>query len=151
MLSKATSTTPASLARLITGAEGGRVLRVDDDGVVAGIDEVVDRRDLRRHVLAGRDDLEFLELGGDVRLRCIGLGGLDHLDAPGVGDIAVGQRDPVGAFLLRILEELGSRRPWHEALRIGGGAADDFRIGQRDGRAQHDERGGGNEATQQVT
>ena len=49
--------------------EGRRVLRVDDDRVIAGIDEVVDRGDLRRHVLAGRDDLEFLELGRDVGLR----------------------------------------------------------------------------------
>ena len=79
-------------------AEGRRVLGVDDDGVIARVDEVVDRRDLRRHVLAGRDDLEFLELGGDVGLRGIGLGGLDHLDAPGVGDVAVGQRDAVRAL-----------------------------------------------------
>ena len=49
--------------------ERRRILRVDDDRVEAGIDEVVDRRDLRGDVLAGRDDLELLELGGDIRLR----------------------------------------------------------------------------------
>ena len=69
-------------------------------------------------VLAGRDDLELLELGRDLRLRRIGLGGLDHLDAPGVGDVAVGQRDPVGAFLLRELEELRVGRPGREAVRL---------------------------------
>ena len=45
-----------------------RVLGVDDDRRQAGIDEVVDRGDLRGDVLAGRDDLEFLELGLDVGL-----------------------------------------------------------------------------------
>ena len=119
------------LGALDDRAEGGRVLGVDDDGVVAGVDEVVDRRDLRRHVLAGGDDLELRELRGDVGLRGVGLGGLDHLDAPGVGDVAVGQRDPVGAFLLRELEELGVGGPGHHALRVGGRAGYDFGIGQR--------------------
>ena len=123
------------LGALDDGREGGRVLGVDDDGVIAGIDEVVDRRDLRRHVLAGRDDLEFLELRRHVRLRGIGLRGLDHLDAPGVGDVAIGQRDAVWAFLLGEFEELGFGRPWHEALRLGRRTADDFRFGDR-GRAQ---------------
>ena len=111
--------------------EGGRVLGVDDDGVIAGIDEVVDRRNLGRHILAGRDDLEFLELGRDFRLRRVGLGRLDHLDAPGVGDVAVGKGDPEGAFLLGILEELGIGRPGCKAFGFGRGAADDFGFGQR--------------------
>ena len=64
--------------------EGGRVLGVHDDRVVAGVDEVVDRGDLRGEILAGRDDLELLELGGDVGLVGIRLGGLDHLDPPGL-------------------------------------------------------------------
>ena len=81
--------------------ERRRILRIDDDRVEAGIDEIVDRRDLRGDVLASRNDLEFLELGGDVRLRRIGLGGLDHLDAPGVGDEAVGERDAERPFLGR--------------------------------------------------
>jgi hypothetical protein len=37
------------------------------------VDEVVDRRDLRRDVLTGRDDLELLELRGDLRLCRVGL------------------------------------------------------------------------------
>ncbi len=127
VLSKATSTTPAWLARLHDRLEGGRVLRVDDDRVIAGIDEVVDRRDLRRDILAGRDDLELLQHLLDVRLIGIGLGGLDHLDAPGIADEAVGQRDPVGAGLLGVLEELGLRRPRHVALRIIARASDRLR------------------------
>ena len=104
------------LGALDTGSEGGWILGVDDDRVIARVDEVVDRRDLCRHVLAGRDDLEFLQLGGDIGLRRIGLGGLDHLDAPGIGDIAIGQRDPVGTFFLRIFVEFRLCRPRHEAV-----------------------------------
>lgn len=37
---------------------------------------------MRRNVFTGRDDLEFLELCLDIGLFGIGLGGLDHLDAP---------------------------------------------------------------------
>ena len=82
------------------------ILRVNDNRVVAGIDEIVDRGDLGRDVFAGRDDLEFLELGGDVRLIRIGLGRLDHLNAPGVGDEAVGERDAIGPFLAAYLKNL---------------------------------------------
>ena len=57
-----------SLRPLDDRAERLRVLGVDDDRVIAGIDEVVDRGDLRGDVLAGRDDLELLQLGGDFRL-----------------------------------------------------------------------------------
>src|SRR5262245_37143585 len=39
--------------------ERRRILRVDDDRVVAGVDEVVDGGDLRGDVLAGGDDLEL--------------------------------------------------------------------------------------------
>ena len=132
------------LGALDDRAEGGRVLRVDDDRVIAGVDEVVDGRNLRRHVLAGRDDLEFLELGGDIRLRGIGLRRLDHLDAPGVGDVAIGQRDAVGAFLCRKLEELRVGGPGHEALRFGGRPGHDFRPfglrGRSKGKPGGDER-----------
>ena len=44
-----------------------------------------------------------------------GLGGLDHLDAPGVADEAVDERDPVGAVLLVPLEVLGVADPRLEA------------------------------------
>ena len=107
--------------------ESVRVLHVDHDRVEAGIDEIVDRGDLRGDVLAGRDDLELLEPGRDVRLRRVGLGGLDHLDAPGVGDIAVRQRDPERSLLGRVFEELGVARPRREAGRIGAGAGHDLR------------------------
>ena len=101
----------------MTGLNAVRVLRVDDDRVEAGIDEVVDRGDLRGDVLAGRDDLEFLELGRDVGLRRVGLGGLDHLDAPGVGDVAVGERDAdTGRFFAGNLKNLVSLGPGHEAV-----------------------------------
>jgi len=82
---------------------------------------------LGRHVLARGNDLELLQLRRDVRLRRVGLGGLDHLDAPGVGDIAVGERDPVRPLLLRVLEELGLRGPRGHAAGIGGWTRDDFR------------------------
>ena len=114
--------------------EGRRVLRVDDDRVETGIDEVVDRGDLRGNVLAGGDDLELLELGGDVGLRRIGLGRLDHLDAPGVGDVAVGQRDAEGPLLGRVLEEFRLVGPWRKAAWVGGRAGDHLRtsgVGRR--------------------
>ena len=116
--------------------ERRRILRVDDDRVEAGIDEIVDRGDLRGDVLAGRDDLELLELGGDVGLRRIGLGGLDHLDAPGVGDIAVGERDAERPFLGRPLEELRLVGPRHEAAGLGGRAGDDLGAGGEGGRGE---------------
>src|SRR5262249_8899562 len=106
-----------------------RVLRVDDDRVIAGIDEVVDRGDLRGDILAGRHDLELLQLRGDIRLGRIGLGRLDHLDAPGIGYEAVRQRDPVWAGLGRVFEELGLFTPRHVALRIAGRAGHDLRPG----------------------
>ena len=95
-------------------------------------------------VLAGGDDLELLQLRGDVGLRGIGLRRLDHLDAPGVGDVAVGERDAVRALLRRVLEELRVARPGREALRIGVGRRDDLRrrsIGKACGRDQGDRSG----------
>jgi hypothetical protein len=105
--------------------ERGGILRVDDDRVVAGVDEIVDGRDLRRDVLAGRDDLEFLELGGHSRLRRIGLGRLDHLDTPGVRDIAVHERDAVRPALLRILDELRVGLPGDHTRGVAGRPGND--------------------------
>ena len=98
------------IGSLDDGLERRRILSVDDDRVEAGIDEIIDCCDLRGDVLAGRDDLELLELGRNVGLRGEGLGGLDHLNAPGVGDEAVGERDAERPFLCGPLEELGLGR-----------------------------------------
>jgi hypothetical protein len=129
-------------------AEGCRVLCVDDDRVKTGIDEVVDGGDLRRNILAGRNDLELLELGGDVGLCRIGLRRLHHLDAPGVGDEAVRKGDPIGSFLFREFEELRVSSPWREALRFGSRAADDLRLGAC-GRGGENNRGSGEQATEE--
>jgi hypothetical protein len=112
------------------------VLGVDDDRVEAGIDEIIDRGDLRGDVLASRDNLELLELGGNVGLRGEGLGGLDHLDAPGVGDEAVGERDAERPLLGRPLEEFGLVGPWDEAAGLGSGAGHDFGSGGEGGRRE---------------
>ena len=76
-----------------------RVVGDHHDRVVPGIDELVDRADLRGHVLADADDLELCDVGLHVGLLGVGLGGLHHLDAPGVADIAVDQGDLNGPFL----------------------------------------------------
>ena len=138
VLSKATRMTPAALARLMTGPKAVGFCAVDDDGVIAGVDEIVDRRNLRRHVLAGGDDLEFLELGRDSRLRRISFGRLDHLNAPGVGDIAVRERNAERTFLGGVFEELGVGGPRREALGIGGWPLDDFRTRGASGRAERE-------------
>jgi hypothetical protein len=106
-----------------------RILGVSHDRVVTGIDEVVDRGDLRRDVVAGRDDLEFLELGGDFGLRRVGFGCLDHLDAPGVGHESVGEGDAVRPFLGGELEVLGLVGPGHKTGRVGGRAGHNFGSG----------------------
>ena len=124
------------IGSLDDGLERRRILSVDDDRVEAGIDEIIDCCDLRGDVLAGRDDLELLELGRNVGLRGEGLGGLDHLNAPGVGDEAVGERDAERPFLCGPLEELGLVGPRHEAVRLGGRAGDDFRAGGEGGRRE---------------
>src|SRR5437764_3142238 len=46
---------------LFRSSEGLRVLRIDDDRVIAGIDEVVDRGDLRGDIFAGRYHLRSEE------------------------------------------------------------------------------------------
>ena len=126
------------------GAEGGRIDRDRDDRVVAGIDEVIDRGELRGDVGSGGDDLEFLDERRDLGLSHIGLRRLDHLNAPGVADEAVRQSDTVGPFLLRILEELRIGRPRNEALRLVGRAGYDFRAGgERRLRNAADQRGHG--------
>ena len=121
------------------------ILRVGDDRVISGIDEIVDRGDLRGDVLAGRDDLELLKLGGDIGLRRIGLGGLDHLDAPGVGDESVGERDAIGPLLGGIFEILRLIRPRRVALWIGRRARYDLGSGGVGGRGEC-ARGGGHAA-----
>ena len=70
--------------------------RDGDDRVEALVDEVLDGAELRGGVGAGRDDLELLDVLLDARLLGERLGGLDHLDSPGVADEAVDQGDPVG-------------------------------------------------------
>jgi len=105
--------------------------------LTTGIDKVVDRGDLRGNVLAGRNDLELLDLGGDFRRSGIGLRRLDHLDTPGVGDEAVSQRDAIGTLFRRKLEELGVLGPRHEALRIGGRAGDDLGAGSQGGASEN--------------
>ena len=127
--------------------EGCRILRVHHDRVIARVNEIVDRGDLRGDVLAGGDDLELLELRGNVRLRGIGLRRLDHLDAPRVGDVAVGEGDPIRPLLRRVLEHLGIGRPRREALGIGVGRRDHLR--RRGGRETGGKQGyrGGNRGT----
>ena len=100
--------------------------RDGDDGVEALIDEVLDGAELRRDVGAGRDDLELLDVLLDARLLGEGLGGLDHLDAPGVADEAVDEGDLVGSGLLVPLEELGLVGPGLEASGIGARPGDDL-------------------------
>ena len=114
------------LGPLDHGREGLRVLRIDNDRVIAGIDEVVDRADLGGDVLAGRDDLELLQLRRDRGLRGIGLGGLDHLNSPGIGDESVGERDAIWAGLGRVFEELRLLAPRHIAIRVARWAGNDL-------------------------
>ena len=76
-----------------------RVVGDHDDRVVAGVDELIDRADLRGHILADADHFEFCHVRLHVRLLDIGLGGLHHLDAPRIADIAVDEGDAERAFL----------------------------------------------------
>jgi hypothetical protein len=61
------------------------------------------------------------QLGFDLGLLGIGLGSLDHLDAPGVGDESISQSNTIRPGLLVELEELGVGGPGREALGVGGG------------------------------
>jgi hypothetical protein len=69
-----------------------------------------------------------------------GLGGLDHLDAPGIADEAVDHRDAVGTLLLLPLEEFGLGAPGLEAFGIGAGPVDD--AGPREGQASRQQQSG---------
>ncbi len=111
-----------------------------DDGVEALVDEVLDGAELGRGVGAGGDDLELGDLVLDGRVLGVGLGGLDHLDAPGVADEAVDDGDAVGAFLGRPLQVLGVGAPGREALGVGAGAGDDLGAGEGGGAGAGDER-----------
>ena len=74
---------------------------------------------------------------------CLGerLGGLDHLNAPGVADEAVDHGDAVGAVLFLPLEEFRLLRPGRKAFRVGAGAGYDFRAGE--GERARQEHGSG--------
>ena len=115
-LSNGTTTTLFLSARRMMRSKPSGATAMVTMASIALVDEVLDRAELRGDVGAGGDDLELLDVLLDARLLGEGLGGLDHLDAPGVADEAVDQRDPVGAGLLVPLEELGLVRPGLEAL-----------------------------------
>ena len=100
--------------------------RDGDDGVKTLIDEVLHGAELRCNIGAGGNDLEFLDVLLDARLLGKGLGGLHHLDAPGIADEAVDEGDLVGAGLLVPLEVLGLIRPGLEAAGIGTRPGDDL-------------------------
>ena len=100
-----------------------------DNRVVTLIDKVLHRAKLGGNVGAGRDDLHFLDIFLDARLLGEGLGGLDHLNAPGVADKAVDDGDAVGTVFFLPLEELGLVIPGLETFRVGRGAIDDCRAG----------------------
>ncbi len=137
----------SGLVRLLDDRpEGAGTDRDRDDGVIAGIDEVLDRRDLRRHIGASADDLELLDVRLDRRVFDERLGGLDHLNSPGVADEAVGYRDAVRPRLGGPLEVLGVLVPGLEALRLGTGAAHHLVPGSRRGRSigGQPQRNGGN-------
>jgi hypothetical protein len=70
------------------------------------IDVVVDRGDLCRNVRSRADNIEFLDLIFYAGHGCECLGVLDHLDAPGIADVAVHQRYAIGTRPLRPLKEL---------------------------------------------
>ena len=114
-----------------------------DDRVEALVDEVLDRAELRRRVGAGRDDLELGDLVLDRRVLGIGLGGLDHLDPPGVADEAVDDGDPVRAFLGRPLEVGRLGAPGREAFRVRAGPGDDLGSRERGAAAEQQGRGRG--------
>ncbi len=67
----------------------------NDDRLGAIRDHVLDGRLLRRVVAVGGVDLELADEGGDVRRLGVGLGHLDHLGAPDIADVGVGERDVV--------------------------------------------------------
>ena len=100
-----------------------------DDRVEALVDEVFDGAELCRGVSAGRDDLEFLQVGLHIRQFRVSLRGLDHLNAPGVAHEAVGQRNAIRALLGRPLEELRLLRGGQEAFRHRAGAVDGLGAG----------------------
>jgi len=97
-----------------------------DDGIEALVDEILDGAELGGRIGAGRDDLELGNGILDGRILGKGLGGLDHLNAPGIANEAVDHRDAVGARLGRPLQILGIGVPRHEAGGLGPRATDDF-------------------------
>ena len=113
--------------------ERGRVKRVNDDRIIAGVDEVIGRGDLSGEILAGRDHFELFDLALDARLIGISLGRFDHLDAPGVSDETVDERNTIRPVFLWPLEIFRGVAPRLEAVGIDAGAGDDLRTG-REGR-----------------
>jgi ribonuclease R len=85
------------------------------------------REFLQSLVRTRRNDLEFGDVFLDSRLLGEGLGGLDHLDAPGIADEAVCQGDPVGAFLGGPFQMRDLVIPGRETFRRCAGAGDFFR------------------------
>jgi hypothetical protein len=78
-----------------------------DNGVVAGVNEVIDGRNLCRNVCAGLNNLQFLHVWLHIRLFRIGLDGLDHLNAPGIANKPVRLGNAIGTFLFGKFEKLG--------------------------------------------
>ncbi len=107
----------------------GRIQGVHDDRVIARVDKVVRRGDLCGEILAGRDHFELLQLALDGGLIRISLSRLDHLDAPGVSNETIDERDTIGAIFLGPLKILRGLTPWLEAVGINAGAGDDLRTG----------------------
>ncbi len=108
-----------------------RVVGDHDDRVIAGVDELVDRADLRGDILADADHLEFGHVRLHVGLFDIGLRGLHHLDTPGVADVTVDEGDAERTFLCRVLQILHVGVPRREASRVRARSADLLGTGHR--------------------
>jgi len=91
--------------------------REGDDGVEAPVDEVLDGTQLRCRVRAGRDHPKVGEVLVDAFRLHESLGGLDHLDPPGVADEAIDQGDPIRPFARVPLEVPGVLGSGRKALR----------------------------------
>ena len=123
-----------------------RVVGDHDDGVIAGVDELVDRADLGGDILADADHLEFGHVGLHVGLFDIGFRGLHHLDTPGVADVTVDESDAQRTFLSRILQILHFGVARRETCRIGARSADLLGTGKRGAGQQRRQRQCGNPA-----
>src|SRR6202022_3337822 len=100
--------------------ERGRADCIDQDHVVASVDEVINCPYLRRNIGTGTDDFQFFNQRFDLRILGVGLEAFDHLDAPGITDVTVGQGNPVRRFLGFKLQHFCLRGKRFET--IGGGS-----------------------------